>query len=107
MADLVPCTGRSEAPAARTWGRAFVFIPAVFCGSCRAAGRFSLRLPMAQVRQARAVRAGACRVVGGRKGCGKAGSSVPRALALPDSGKKRCVMLERSQGGRVSGRRMG
>ena len=36
MADLVPCTGRSEAPAARTWGRAFVFIPAVFCGACRA-----------------------------------------------------------------------
>ena len=58
MADLVPCTGRSEAPGARTGGRAFVFIPAVFCGSCRAAGRFSLRLPMAQVRQARAVRAG-------------------------------------------------
>ena len=80
MADLVPCTGRSEAPAARTWGQsASVVIPA---------------RPAAP-----AVRAGACRVVGGRKGCGKAGSSVPRALALPDSGKKRCVMLERSQGG--------
>ena len=79
MADLVPCTGRSEAPAARTWGRAFVFIPAVFCGACRA-GR---GVPRGR------------RPEGMREGS----SSVPRALALPDSGKKRCVMLERSQGG--------
>ena len=79
MADLTRCTGRSEAPAEGHGG----------------AHSFSSR-PFSA---APAVRAGACRVVGGRKGCGKAGSSVPRALALPDSGKKRCVMLERSQGG--------
>ena len=83
MADLVPCTGRSEAPAARTWGRAFVFIPAVFCGSCRAGG-------------GRAAWSAA-----GRDAAKTPGDAlpVPRALALPDSGKKRCVMLERSQGG--------